>query len=90
MADVTVDGKKVSQEEVAKALALLEKTKEQRAKQRERNKNNPEASAKQKARATRQRVKTQLLLAKAVKAGITVTDKEIDDAIAKAAAVAPK
>ena len=82
MADVTVGNKTVSQEEVEKALALLESQKQQRAKQRENIKNNPEAKAKADARALRLRVKNTILQRKAVAAGITVSDKEIDEYLA--------
>lgn len=79
---VMVGSEAVSASEVEKALALLRKTKEQRAKQSAKNKDNPEVIEKRKAYSLRQRVKTQLFIKKATAAGITVTDKEIDDALA--------
>lgn len=84
---IKVEGKEVPQSEVTKALALLEKQKLQRAKQAEKNKNNPEVIAKRKEYGRRMLVKNRLMLEKAVKAGIIVTDAEVDAAIkAKAAA----
>jgi FKBP-type peptidyl-prolyl cis-trans isomerase (trigger factor) len=77
-ATVKVSGKEVSTSDVERALALLESQKTQRAKQRENLKNNPEAKAKADARALRLRVKNTILQRKAVQAGITVSDKEID------------
>lgn len=78
---VKVGGKEIAQSEIDKALALLEKQKLQRAKQAEKNKNNPDVIAKRKEYSTKQRVKNQLLIKKAIAAGITVTDKEVDDAL---------
>ena len=83
--DLNIGGKTVSQEEVEKALALLESQKQQRAKQRESLKNNPEAKAKADARALRLRVKNSILQKKAVAAGITVSDLEINEHLANAA-----
>lgn len=78
---VKVGGKEIAQSEIDKALVLLEKQKLQRAKQAEKNKNNPDVIAKRKEYSTKQRVKNQLLIKKAIAAGITVTDKEVDDAL---------
>lgn len=86
MAEVTTPNAKPTQEEINEALALLKRTKEQRAKQREKQKNNPELKAKQAERSLRMRVKNSLLVKKATDAGISVTDKEIDAFIAKNAA----
>ena len=80
--ELKVGERTVSQEEVEKALALLESQKLQRAKQRDNLKNNPEAKAKADARALRLRVKNTILQRKAVAAGITVSDMEIDEYLA--------
>ena len=79
---VIVNGVEVDQEEVARAMALLTRTKEQRAKQRDKQKNDPEAKAKSDERAKRLRVKNTILCQKAVTAGIVVTPEEIDAYIA--------
>jgi len=80
-----IDVNSVTQEEIQKALQLLAKQKEQRSKQAERVKNDPEAKAKAAARALRLRVKSTLLVKKAVAAGISVSDAEIDAHIADGA-----
>lgn len=81
-----VGEKQVAQSEIEKALELLEKQKLQRAKQAEKNKNNPEVLAKRKEYSEKQRIKNRLIIEKALKAGIIVTDQEVDAAIkAKAA-----
>lgn len=72
-----------SQEDIALALDLLKRTREQRAKQREKAKNDPQSAEKAAKRALRLRVKNTILLKKAVDAGIGVTDAEIDTYIAK-------
>lgn len=82
MSEVTVAGVTTSEEEIAKALDLLRRTKEQRTKQAQKNKDNPELAAKAKVRATRLRAKDTLLKQKAIAAGIVVTDEEIDAVIA--------
>ena len=68
--------------EIAAALELMKKQKEQRAKQRERAKSNPESAEKAKLHAEKARVRTTLLARKAREAGIVVTDEEIDAYIA--------
>lgn len=78
----TSTGQVLTQEDIDKAAKILEQQKNQRAKQQERVKNNPEAKAKADLRAKRLRVKNTLLIHKAVAAGITVSDQEIDDYIA--------
>ena len=65
-------------EEIQRALQLLEKTRQQRAKQRERLKNDPEAQEKRRLYARRQQIKNKLLLRKAKEAGITVSNEEIE------------
>lgn len=80
MADVKIP-KGTSQEEVTKALALLQRQREQQVKQRERIKNNPELKTKQADRAKRLRVKNSLLMKKALAAGITCSASEIDKAL---------
>ena len=80
-ATVKVGGRVVDQEEVERALRLLENQKAQRAKAKERGQS-PEAKEKSRMIALRARVRNQLMLQKAIKAGITVTDKEVADHIA--------
>lgn len=80
MAEVK-NGTAASQEEIAKALELLRKTRDQRTKQLERMKNDPVAKAKAADRAKRVRIKAQLLVKKAMQAGITVTEAELDAAM---------
>lgn len=79
MADVS----KASKEDIEAGLRLLQKTKEQRAKQRDKLKNDPAAKEKAAARALRLRVKNSILTSKALKAGITVSDAEIEAEIKK-------
>jgi FKBP-type peptidyl-prolyl cis-trans isomerase (trigger factor) len=86
--EISIDGQTVSQEEIKRALALLESQKNQRAKQRENLKNNPEQKAKADARALRLRVKNTILQKKAVQAGITVSDAEVDAYLSSRAAEA--
>ena len=75
------DPKKASPEEIKEALELLERTKAQRAKQRDKVKNNPELKVKQAEASKRRRIKDQILIAKALKAGIQVTDAEVTTAM---------
>ena len=70
-----------SEEEINAALDLLKRTRAQRTKQLERMKNDPVAKAKAKDRATRMRIKATLLQKKALQAGLTVTEAEIDAAM---------
>lgn len=72
---------KATQAQIDEALALLERTKAQRAKQREKMKNDPAAKAKAQERALRLRVKNSLLTKKALAAGITVSEAEIATAV---------
>lgn len=82
---VKVGGKEIAQSEIDKALALLEKQKEQRAKYAERNKQKtPEQVEKEKANYRRNAAKNRLLVKKAIAAGITVSEKEIDEYLATA------
>jgi FKBP-type peptidyl-prolyl cis-trans isomerase (trigger factor) len=74
---------KASQEDIQAALALLAKTREQRAKQREKMKSDPVAKAKAEERAKRLRVKNSVLVRKALAAGIVVTEDEIQKELAK-------
>lgn len=78
---------KASEQEIQEALALLTKVKAQRAKQRERFKNNPELQAKAKERGTKKRIEHNLLVKKAVAAGITVSPAEIQKEMARLAAL---
>lgn len=82
--NINVGGKSVSQSEIEKALELLERQKTQRAKQAEKNKNNPEVLAKRKEYSAKQRIKQQLMLKKAIAAGISVSDKEVEEAMTAA------
>lgn len=82
---VKIGGREVSQSEIYKALAHLEKLKEQRAKYAERNKQKtPEQLEKEKANYRRNAAKNRLLAKKAIAAGITVSEKEIDEYLAPA------
>lgn len=83
---IKVGGAEVAQSEIEKALALLERQKEQRAKQADKVKNNPELKAKADERARRLRAKNTILCRKAVAAGITVSEAEVDAYIAENAA----
>lgn len=67
-----------NQDDVAAALALLERTRTQQAKQRDKLKNDPEAKARAAASAKRRRVRDQLIMRKAIEAGIVVTEEEIE------------
>jgi hypothetical protein len=86
MADVIVGAKKYSQEEVERAIAALQRTREQSKKWRERAQT-PEAKAKASLAGTRRRIEQSLLLAKAKKQGITISKAELDAALAAAAKV---
>ena len=72
-----------SEADVQAALALLEKTRAQRAKQREKMKSDPNAKAKADERAKRLRVKNAILIRKAIAAGIVVTEDEIQKELGK-------
>lgn len=82
MADVKT---KASEQEVQEALALLRKTKEQRAKQAAKLKSNPELKAKAAENSKKRRIKDVLLLRKAHAAGITVSDSEVANEIRRLA-----
>lgn len=73
------DVRNFSEAEVKKALELLQKVKEQRKRQAEKLRNNPKYKELQKKQALRQRAKLAILKEKALKAGITVTDAEIEN-----------
>lgn len=66
-----------NKDDVAKALALLERTRTQQAKQREKMKNDPEAKAKAAESAKRRRIRDKIMMKKALEAGITVSEAEI-------------
>ena len=74
----------VTQDDIDKALKMLSNQKAQRLRQADRRKNDPEFQAKQKANSLKRRISQKLLVEKAVAAGITVSDKEVDAAIAEA------
>ena len=86
MADPKVDASKASKEDIEKGLAMLQRAKDQRAKQKEKMKSDPAAKARVAERYLKLRLKNNLLLKKALKAGITVSDKEIDDEVKRLAA----
>lgn len=79
--EVQVGAKKYTPEEIERAVKALERQREQSKKWRERAQT-PEAKAKAKLAGTRRRVEQSILLAKAKKAGITVSKEEVDKAIA--------
>jgi hypothetical protein len=70
-------------EEIAAALDLMRRTREQRTKQREKMKTDPIAKAKADLRAKRQRVRQSLLVRKALAAGIVVSEEELEAELAK-------
>jgi len=78
--EVQVGAKKYSPEEIERAVRALERQREQSKKWRERAQT-PEAKEKAKKASTRRRVEQSLLLAKAKKAGITVSPAEIEAAL---------
>ena len=77
MSEVTVGGKKYSEEEIAKGLAALQRQRDQSKKWREKAKD-PAYAAKAKAQSARRRVEQSLLIAKAKKQGITVSKDEVE------------
>lgn len=79
MAQMNIDG--YSADEVTKALEDLEKKRTRQATEKERR-NTPAFKEEQALRNKRRRVHQQLLQQKALEAGITVTDEELDVAIA--------
>lgn len=86
--NANVDVSKASKEDIAKGLAMLQRAKEQRAKQQERIKNDPAAKAKAAERSLRLRLKNTLLLNKAKKSGIVITDAEVEAEIKRLSAAA--
>jgi hypothetical protein len=85
MAKSVTVGDKYSQEEVDRALRMLERQREQSKKWRERMQT-PEAKEKQRINNLRRRITNQLLLAKAKKQGITVSSAELEAALKAAGA----
>ena len=81
MAEVTVQGKKYTEEEIAKGLAALQRQRDQSKKWREKAKS-PEHKAKMRLASLRRRVAQTLLIAKAKAAGIKVTKEEVEKALA--------
>lgn len=78
MAEVTVAGKKYSQEEIQKALETMNRLREQREKGKARLKNlTPEQKAAIKKRMALARAKNALILQLAAKAGINPTPEEV-------------
>ena len=76
--------KGVSEEDILRGLKLLEQQKVQRAKQKEKAvAKTPEQKEKQAANNKRHNAVQRLTLAKAIAAGIKVTEKEIDEYLAK-------
>lgn len=73
---------KISQEEYDKAMAILQKQKEQREKEKLRAQD-PAVKAKAAEQSKRYTAKNTLMIRKAVAAGIIVTDAEIDAELAK-------
>ena len=71
-----------SDEEVKEALKVLKQVKERKEKEKVRRAT-PEFKAKQAERNKRKRIQQQLLVKKALEAGITVSDKEIEAAMAE-------
>lgn len=87
-----IDKSKATKEEIAEGLALLEKKRVHSAKVEAGEikgyagswaNMTPEQKAKAKKYTYRRAIRQSLLIAKAVAAGITVNDREVDDAIAK-------
>jgi ClpP class serine protease len=87
-----IDKGKATKEEIAEGLALLEKKRVHAAKveagevksyARSWSEMTPEQKTKAKKYTHRRSVRQSLLISKAVAAGITVSDKEVEDAIAK-------
>lgn len=68
---------KYSPDDVERALALLEKENKQKSREAEKRKD-PEYRKRQKERNSRQGARQRILLSKAVTAGITVTEEEIE------------
>lgn len=72
-----------SKEDIAKALDLLKRTREQRAKQQAKLKNDPEAKKKASEASKKRRIQDRLLIEKAKKAGVTVTPAELEKELKK-------
>jgi ClpP class serine protease len=94
-----IDKKKASQAEIDEALALLEKKRVHQAKVEAGEikgyaktwaEMTPEQKAKAKKYTYRRTVRQSLMIAKAVAAGITVSDKEVDAELAKKVPKGPK
>lgn len=76
-----------SEEQIERALGVLEKEPELRAKRQayaEKRKNDPVFMDKQRSAYKRRNAKARLLMQKALEAGITVSDTEIDQYLEKA------
>ena len=73
----------VDEEQVAKALDLLSKTKERQAKQKERQSNDPAFKAKQAERNKRRQAINQLKIGYANSNGYDPSDSEVDDYLAR-------
>ena len=87
MADLTVKGKKYTEEELAAAVMQMEKFKERKAKAKERRKTmSPEEKAKRTLKSKARRFRTKLILELAFKAGINPSDKDVLDYMKKAEA----